>query len=391
MKRVLAGLPHRRARNTSTAQVRFAQTKPSDRSAEFLLRQCRGEPACRRACSSEAGATGPYGCGEPQQLLPVRGDELWPRILCLSSSVVYEVGAMPWVGALLLICSILPGFLADPSEVDDRDLEDLVHRCDCDPVRELQLRNTKSAFTSRLPDHQSTTSGGSVDMSDTKQGEGRNRRLLTTDSSPITRVPARRPERLARNRRILQLGVSHLRAGVCGLVVVGATLAPAAALAIPAASPATGAKPIKAKAAASSVRVFPYTGQMSTWTVPSGVTQATFDAYGAQGGGNPVFFLPIIKGGKGGYTSARINVTPGENIYIFVGGEGHNGGTSILTPSPEHSAGGFNGGGNGGFNRHNARAVSGGGGGGGASDIRIGGTGLANRVIVAGGGGGSSE
>ncbi len=102
-----------------------------------------------------------------------------------------------------------------------------------------------------------------------------------------------------------------------------------------------------------------------TWTVPAGVTSATFDLYGARGGGTvgDSLFAP----GLGGEATATIAVTPGDSIEVNVGGQGG---------SP---AGGFNGGG------------AGGRGGGGASDIRIGGTAFADRMLVAGGGGGGGE
>lgn len=93
------------------------------------------------------------------------------------------------------------------------------------------------------------------------------------------------------------------------------------------------------------------------------------EVWGAEGGaysvGNP---------GKGGYSVGTINLTQGDELYIYVGGKGE--------PSPSTSSfnaygGGYNGGGNAGYR---------GGGGGGATDIRIAGTTLYYRVIVAGGG-----
>lgn len=109
---------------------------------------------------------------------------------------------------------------------------------------------------------------------------------------------------------------------------------------------------------------FNYTGAAQSWTVPAGVTSVEVLAYGAQGGGNA-----WAAGGLGGSAAATIPVTPGETLYLYVGGSG------IL--------GGFNGGG----------SCSGGTicGGGGASDVRRGGAELSNRVVVAGGGGGSAE
>jgi hypothetical protein len=75
---------------------------------------------------------------------------------------------------------------------------------------------------------------------------------------------------------------------------------------------------------------FDYTGNAQSWTVPEGVTQATFDVYGAQGGSEP---LVNILGGGGGMAHATIAVTPGDKLQVNVGGGGSAGG-----------AGGFNGG-----------------------------------------------
>jgi hypothetical protein len=96
--------------------------------------------------------------------------------------------------------------------------------------------------------------------------------------------------------------------------------------------------------------------------VPAGVTSASFDLFGAQGGAG-------ISGGPGlgGHAAATIPLTAGDSIQVNVGGRGAN----------STGVGGFNGGGNGPDK-----------GGGGATDIRIGGTTLNQRVLVAGGGGG---
>jgi hypothetical protein len=114
---------------------------------------------------------------------------------------------------------------------------------------------------------------------------------------------------------------------------------------------------------AQSSQVFNYTGVQQTFIVPNGVTSITVDAYGAQGGSNWSGNVNY-----GGYVQADIPVTPGTTLYIYVGGQ------------PSGLAGGFNGGGIG---------ETGGAGGGGASDIRIGGTTYADRVVVAGGAGGA--
>jgi hypothetical protein len=110
-------------------------------------------------------------------------------------------------------------------------------------------------------------------------------------------------------------------------------------------------------------QTFSFTGNSQTFTVPSCVSTIQVDAYGAQGGsGNS------INQNYGGRVQATLQVTPGETLTIFVGGQGGSG------------AGGFNGGGAG---------DAGGFGGGGATDIRRGIGTLNDRILVAGGGGGA--
>jgi hypothetical protein len=110
---------------------------------------------------------------------------------------------------------------------------------------------------------------------------------------------------------------------------------------------------------------FNYTGAQQTWTVPAGVTSITVDAQGSQGGTSS-----YGTGGNGGRVQATISVTPGQTVYVNVGGQG------------SMSVGGWNGGGV----PYGCGCVAGGGG---ASDIRIGGVALVDRKIVAGGGGGA--
>ena len=180
--------------------------------------------------------------------------------------------------------------------------------------------------------------------------------------------------RMPHTRRVR---LSRFRPGMLVLALVGTWLTPFAA-------------PPAALAAQLS-HIFNYTGAMHNWTVPAGVHLAHFDVRGAQGGAEDIFGINAIPGGKGGRTVAEVRVVPGEVIHIFVGGKGGDGTTcpnrTVTPPSPEISRGGFNGGGNGGGCRFGG---SGGGGGGGASDIRVEGTHVSNRIIVAGGGGGSS-
>jgi hypothetical protein len=56
--------------------------------------------------------------------------------------------------------------------------------------------------------------------------------------------------------------------------------------------------------------IFAYTGAAQSWTVPKGVTQATFDVFGAQGGSEP----SGQPGGLGGEATATIAVNPGDTL-----------------------------------------------------------------------------
>lgn len=102
------------------------------------------------------------------------------------------------------------------------------------------------------------------------------------------------------------------------------------------------------------------TAERHTLKVPCTGTYEV-EVYGAQGGGN------TGAGGKGAKITGRVRFNRNTNLNIYVGGQGTT------------NQGGYNGGGNGTY------------GGGGASDIRVGGTAYANRIITAGGGGGGSN
>jgi hypothetical protein len=60
---------------------------------------------------------------------------------------------------------------------------------------------------------------------------------------------------------------------------------------------------------------FGYTGSEQTWTVPAGVTQATFAVWGAQGGKSG------FNGGLGGFALATLALTPGQVVAIRVGSQ----------------------------------------------------------------------
>ena len=118
---------------------------------------------------------------------------------------------------------------------------------------------------------------------------------------------------------------------------------------------------------------FNYSGSVQTFTVPVGVTSISVDAYGANGESTQSGYCGGYEG-KGGRVQADLTVNPGEVLNIYVGGSHYYTGSGSF-------GGGWNGGG--------ADGGTGGTAGGGATDIRIGGTALSDRVLVAGGGGGA--
>ena len=115
-------------------------------------------------------------------------------------------------------------------------------------------------------------------------------------------------------------------------------------------------------------QTFVYTGVEQTFVVPEGITALDVSAVGGSGGAA----APGGAGGAAAQVSGVLNVSPGDTLYLEVGGNG--------AEDEPFSAGGFNGGG------------EGGGGGGGASDVRTSprAAGLTpdTRVLVAAGGGG---
>lgn len=121
----------------------------------------------------------------------------------------------------------------------------------------------------------------------------------------------------------------------------------------------TGAVLARSNTTGSGSTSYTTSGQHS-FTVPSGVSEITIEAYGAAGSG------------LGGKATGTLSVSPGEVYDVYVGGAGGTAGGS----------GGVNGGGSAG----GSDATDGGGG----SDFRPSGGALADRLLVAGGGGGAS-
>jgi hypothetical protein len=122
-------------------------------------------------------------------------------------------------------------------------------------------------------------------------------------------------------------------------------------------------------------QTFRYTGEQRTFVVPAGVESVAVVAEGGAGGA-----ATAASGGQAAQVRASLSVTPGERLYVEVGGAG--------ASEQAGGAGGFNGGGNSG-----PTTRGGGAGGGGASDVRT--AARANglqpdpRLLIAGGGGGA--
>jgi hypothetical protein len=89
---------------------------------------------------------------------------------------------------------------------------------------------------------------------------------------------------------------------------------------------------------------FSFNGSDQTWPVPVNVTSILVEAYGAQGGNKDV------AGGLGGKVQAIVKVTPGETLYLMVGGQpsihtavygnGGNAGTNASSSAQQGAAGG---------------------------------------------------
>lgn len=135
------------------------------------------------------------------------------------------------------------------------------------------------------------------------------------------------------------------------------------------------------------VQIFNNAGGQSEFTVPlDGYYR--IDLWGAQGGGSVDTATDKIRtnGGKGAYTSGIVKLEAGKKIYVTVGAKGADGksGSNVVK--------GNNGGGGASHGNENttveAMYQAAAGAGGNATDIRYGGTGINNRIMVAAGGGG---
>ena len=104
-----------------------------------------------------------------------------------------------------------------------------------------------------------------------------------------------------------------------------------------------------------------------------------FEVWGAQGGNTSI---ASNNGGRGGYSYGLITFCKHTTIYIYIGAKGY-----VHMKHNEETERSFNGGGSGFYYNDDSERYSGSGGG--ATDVRVNGQHLENRIIVAGGGGGS--
>ncbi len=129
-----------------------------------------------------------------------------------------------------------------------------------------------------------------------------------------------------------------------------------------------------------STNLFPYLKGHYVVTVQTSGNYR-LEVWGAEGGGVRLSGNTASgNGGNGGYSSGEVYLSSGTILYVYTGGYG-------LSSTIGAAFGGFNGGGA----AYSSDINEPGNGGGGATDIRIGGTSLYQRVIVAGGGGGGGE
>jgi hypothetical protein len=92
-------------------------------------------------------------------------------------------------------------------------------------------------------------------------------------------------------------------------------------------------------AAQADTSTFSVTGAPQTYTVPADTGYITATAVGARGGNNTV-----ATDSQGATVTANLPVTPGETLYVYVGGHGWGAGNGF---SGGVQQGGYNGGGNG--------------------------------------------
>jgi hypothetical protein len=128
------------------------------------------------------------------------------------------------------------------------------------------------------------------------------------------------------------------------------------------------------------ILIFDSTGSVQGFLVPTGVTSLWVEVNGAQGGKLTGSTASFDTSGMGGRVKAKLAVTPGDSLYIFVGGK---------PPLDSRAPAPMGGGGNGGTNYSNSVAIASAGGGYSAiTTANI--VDSARILVIAGGGGGQS-
>jgi hypothetical protein len=188
------------------------------------------------------------------------------------------------------------------------------------------------------------------------------------------------------------LRATLVRSGAAGLLGTGLVLGAATAAA---AAPAATGLPEACSPSpdgTSATCTYAFTGSEETFVVPDGVTGVDVVAIGGRGGKG----LNDSELNQAGKATGTLAVTPGDTLYLAVGGDG---GDSEVAAEPGSSvpggAPGWNGGAFGGNAAYTDAPHDSGAGGGGASDVRTvsreeAGT-LESRVLVASGSGGGAH
>jgi hypothetical protein len=136
----------------------------------------------------------------------------------------------------------------------------------------------------------------------------------------------------------------------------------------------------------------PFSGNVTNWTVPAGVTSLRVTLTGAKGGRGANDGIGTGGGGgNAGRVTGTLPVTPGETLTLYLGGAGADGVNASGTGGGAggSAAGGTFGGGRGGH--AGSSGSSGGGGGGGAAAVLMRGTTVLAVAGGAGGGGGAGN
>jgi len=149
--------------------------------------------------------------------------------------------------------------------------------------------------------------------------------------------------------------------------------------------------------------VYQYTGDYQVFVVPENISSIDLEVFGASSSNYLLYFGNSQNGGSpglGGQLECSISVTPGDSLHVYVGGQGL---VSCATGTAwnfgnggcHQNAGGWNGGGDILMSTDASEYVGNPNGpgwaGGGASDIRLNGNSLSDRIVVSGGGGGQSK